>query len=184
MRLFVGIPLASQVVEELSAICHRLRAANDRLRWSSPDSWHITLQFLGETSPEQYGCIVPQLHGLGSACVSVQLKGLDVFDRVGVFFAGVDVSSELALLQQRVTAATAKCGFLAEKRAFHPHVTLARAKGDRRGSSLRELRSKAGRESHFSGFIAHEFLLYEAFLSPAGSRYEIRERFVLAASSD
>ena len=32
----------------------------------------------------------------------------------------------------------------------------------------------------FPAFTAHEFLLYESFLSPAGSRYEVRARFPLA----
>ena len=184
MRLFIGIPLAPQVIEELSAICQRLRSDRDRLRWSSPDSWHITLQFLGETSREQCTCVVQQLRELTFRRVTVRFAGLDCFDRVGVFFAGVDVSPELALLQQHITAATALCSFVAEKRPYHPHVTLARARGDRRGSGLREVVRKAEPKTHLSSFIADEFLLYEAFLSPAGSRYEVREHFALAAPSD
>ena len=180
MRLFIGIPPASLVVEELSAICQRLRSDRDGLRWSSPESWHITLQFLGETNGNQYDCFVPRLRGLMSPCISIRLEGLDFFDRVGVFFARVEVSPELALLQRHVTAATAQCGFAAETRPYHPHVTLARVKGNTRGNSLRELKSKAGREPRFTSFIADEFLLYEAFLSPTGSRYEVRERFVFA----
>jgi RNA 2',3'-cyclic 3'-phosphodiesterase len=181
MRLFIGIPLAAQVIEELSAVCQRLRSDSDRLRWSSPDSWHITLQFLGETPKDQYDCLLPRLREIRSPGISVRLAGLDFFDRVGVFFAGVDVSPELALLQRHVTAATAQCGFVAETRPYHPHVTLARARGDRRGHGLRELKSRVGHEPRFSSFIANEFLLYEAFLSPSGSRYEVRERFIFAA---
>jgi RNA 2',3'-cyclic 3'-phosphodiesterase len=184
MRLFIGIPLAAQVVEELSAICQRLRSDHDGLRWSSPESWHITLQFLGEANGNQYDCFVPPLRGLKSPGISIRLERLDFFDRVGVFFAGVEVSPELALLQRHVTAATAQCGFVADARPYRPHVTLARVKGNRRGHSLRELKSKAGREPRFTSFIANEFLLYEAFLSPAGSRYEVRERFVFASPGD
>jgi len=180
MRLFIGIPLAAQVVEELSAICRRLRSDCDGLRWSSPESWHITLQFLGETTPAIYDCLLLRLRELESPRVSVRLQGLDVFDRVGVFYAGVDVSPELALLQRRITAATAQCGFGAETRPYHPHVTLARVKGSKRGNSLRALKSNAAGRPHLTGFTANEFLLYEAFLSPAGSRYEVRERFVFA----
>jgi 2'-5' RNA ligase len=181
MRLFIGIPLAPEVIKELSAVCQRFRSKYE-LRWSSPESWHITLQFLGETSRQQYDCLVARLHDLKCPRVSVRLRGLDVFDRVGVFFAGIEVSPELALLQQRVTAATVPCGFVAETRAYHPHVTLARAKGDRRGGNLRDLKNKAEREIAFTGFSAEEFLLYEAFLSPAGSRYEVREHFTFATA--
>jgi RNA 2',3'-cyclic 3'-phosphodiesterase len=181
MRLFIGIPLAAQVIEELSAVCQRLRSDRDGLRWSSPESWHITLQFLGETLENQYDCLLLRLREIRSPRISVRLEGLGIFDRAGVFFAGVDVSTELALLQRHVTAATAQGGFVAETRPYHPHVTLARAKGDGRGHSLRELKSKVEREPRFSSFIASEFLLYEALLSPAGSRYEVRERFIFAA---
>jgi len=182
MRLFIGIPLAAQVVAQLAAICNRLRADRDNLRWSTAESWHITLQFLGETSLERYNCLVPRLRAVKSPRVFVQLAGLDFFDRAGVFFAGVDVSPELQVLQKRVTDSTAYCGFAPETRPYHPHVTLARAKGDRRGHSLRDLKQKAGREQRFASFTAEEFLLYEAFLSPSGSRYEVRERFAFAAA--
>jgi 2'-5' RNA ligase len=182
MRLFIGIPLQARVVEELAAICRRLRSERDGLRWSAPDSWHITLQFLGETSGERYACLVPRLRDVRSPGVPVQLEGLDCFDRVGVFFAGVSVSPELAHLQRLVTAATARCGFLPETRPYHPHVTLARVKGSKRGQGLRDLKDKAVRAPRFTSFVAEEFILYEAFLSPSGSRYEVRERFSLAAA--
>ena len=32
----------------------------------------------------------------------------------------------------------------------------------------------------FSAFTANEFLLYESFPGPGGSRYEVRERFALS----
>lgn len=179
MRLFIAIPLAPTVIEELSAISKHLRSDHDGLRWSLPKSWHVTLQFLGKTSPEQYSCLVARLRALHSHRVSMSLEGLGVFDRVGVFFAGVAVTQELLILQHRVTSATGYCGFVPEARPFHPHVTLARAKGDGRGKSLRELNARIIRQPDFTPFVASEFLLYEAFLGPAGSHYEIREHFPL-----
>ena len=104
MRLFVGIPLATTVIEELSAISLRLQSSEDGLRWSAAESWHITLQFLGNT-PE-YECVVARLRGLRSSSVPIQLEGLDFFERAGVFFAGVRLTPELSVLQQRVTTAT------------------------------------------------------------------------------
>ncbi len=53
MRLFVGIALADAVVRELESVVARLRSSDSGLRWTEPDSWHITLQFLGNTTPEQ-----------------------------------------------------------------------------------------------------------------------------------
>jgi RNA 2',3'-cyclic 3'-phosphodiesterase len=176
MRLFVGIPLVPAVVEELSTISLRLQSKADGMRWTASESWHITLQFLGNT-PE-YDCIVGRLQELRSLPVTIQLEGLGFFDRAGVFFAGIAESQGLTLLQQRVTAATEACGFVPESRPYHPHITLARNKG-KSVQTLRELKARIHREPKFTGFVAEEFVLYESHLSSTGSKYEIRERFPL-----
>lgn len=176
MRLFVGIPLAAAVIEELSATSLRLQSKEDGLRWSAPESWHITLQFLGNT-PE-YDCIVERLRELRSPPVPIQLEGLGFFERAGIFFAGVGLTPELQVLQQRVTAATGLCGFIPETRPYHPHITLARSKG-KAAHRLRELKRRIHREPTFSSFVAEEFVLYESLTRPTGSQYEIHERFRL-----
>jgi 2'-5' RNA ligase len=177
MRLFVGVPLAPAVIAELSAITARLQSSEDGLRWSASSSWHITLQFLGNTDQEQYGCTVARLRRLRLPPVPIRLEGLGFFDRSGVFFAGIKVTPELILLQERVTAATRLCGFDPEARTFQPHITLARSKG----KVLRGLKAKVPRQPNFTRFVAEEFLLYESFLDSAGSRYEVRERFPLGS---
>jgi 2'-5' RNA ligase len=175
MRLFIGIPLSAAVIGELSAAVERLRSHGDGLRWTAPESWHITLQFLGNTSPEQYECAVARLRALHLPPAPIELEALGCFDRTGVFFAGVKVSPALLLIQQRVPAATAHCGFAGETRAYQPHITLARSKG----KDLSRLKAKMSRQTRFTSFVAGEFLLYESFLGAAGSRYEIREHFSL-----
>ena len=176
MRLFVGIPLAPAVMEELSAIALRLQAKDDGLRWSAPESWHITLQFLGNTA--EYDCIVARLRELRAAPVALQLEGLGFFERAGVFFEGVGLTPELEALQQRVTAATGGCGFVPETRPYHPHITLARSKG-KRVDGLRELKGRIHREPRFTGFVAEGFVLYESILGSKGSHYLMREQFRL-----
>ena len=101
----------------------------DGLRWTAPESWHITLQFLGNATAEQLQCLTARLGEVRSAAVAVQLGELGCFDRAGVFFVDVAVTPELAALERSVVAATSRCGFVAEARPFHPHITLARAKG-------------------------------------------------------
>jgi 2'-5' RNA ligase len=177
MRLFIGIPLAAAVIDELRAASSRLRSNADGLRWTAPESWHVTLQFLGNTSPEQFACVVARLRALHSPPVSVCLEELGCFDRAGILIAGVRLTPELLLLQERVVAATQTCGFLPETRPFQPHITLARSKGRH---NLDQLKAKIRRPANFTRFVAREFLLYESFLSSAGARYEIRERFPFA----
>jgi 2'-5' RNA ligase len=195
MRLFVGIPLADRVAQELAAICGRLRPDAPGLRWSALESWHITLQFLGNGNAEQLDCLTRRLAEVGSAPVPVLLGSLGIFDRAGVFLVEVELTPELRRLQQRVVDATALCGFVAEQRPYRPHITLARAKGDAR-QQLRQLQARQMRNSAgpragghdpdragppaFTPFTAMEFLLYESHLGPGGSKYEVKARFALS----
>lgn len=177
MRLFIGIPLSAAVSRQLSAVSSRLHSGNDGLRWSAPESWHITLQFLGNTSQDQYSCLVESLRGLRSPPLPIQLDSLGFFDRAGVFFAGVWLTPELTALQRLVLAATEPCGFTAESRDYHPHITLARSKGKEGRYGIQRLRHKPLPHFASSAWTAHEFLLYESFTRPSGSHYEVRERF-------
>jgi len=177
MRLFIGIPLDAAVVGELAALTERLKSPTDGLRWSAAAGWHITLQFLGTTSVEQYGCVTPGLSRISHAPFEIQLEPPGFFDRAGVFFAGVRLSPDLTGLQEKVIAATTPCGFIPEDRPYHPHITLARDKSG--GQALRRLKPRVPAKVGFSQFVAREFLLYESFPGPGGSRYEVRERYVL-----
>jgi RNA 2',3'-cyclic 3'-phosphodiesterase len=210
MRLFVGIPLADSVAGELSTVVQRLRSRENArgLRWSAPESWHITLQFLGNAAPEKLDCLIARLGEVRAAPVAIEIGQPRCFDRAGVFFADVEVSAGLANLQRRVLAATAECGFAAEEREFHPHVTLARKAGNKgpreQGSGeagnrktadkgtrgLGDVRPQSGTVGltdlvagvgtcRFSRFTAAEFLLYESHLGAGGSRYAVRMRVVL-----
>jgi RNA 2',3'-cyclic 3'-phosphodiesterase len=179
MRLFVGIPLNPKTSAELESVHTRLAPKLDGWRWTQPESWHITLQFLGAADQQTCDQLIAQLSSIRSPTVPIQLGNLDFFARVGVFFAEVVLSPQLIALQQKVVHATAPCGFAAESRPYHPHITLARIKGAQRSRDLRSLRSKLPQQPAFTRFVATEFLLYESFLEPAGARYEMRARFAL-----
>jgi RNA 2',3'-cyclic 3'-phosphodiesterase len=181
MRLFIGIPLASAVAAELGALRQRLERPDDNLRWTAPESWHITLQFLGATSPPQYDCVLAGLRAIHSGNVPVHLEAPGFFQRAGVFHVGVRATPELLDLHRAVLADTAPCGFELEDRPYSPHITLARNRG--RQDGIRTLKTRLGTAPELSSFTATEFLLYESHLSPQGSRYEVRARFSLSPAS-
>lgn len=179
MRLFLGIPLAPPVVNELTKLQASLRSKEDNLRWSAPETWHVTLQFLGSTDRQHYDCILPRLREIHLPHVPIRLESTGIFDHAGIFYVDVRTAPALLVLQQAVIAATTPCGFIPEARAYHPHITLARSKGNDATQYLRQLKSRLDPQPKFTSFMADEFLLYESFTEPAGSRYEIRERFRL-----
>jgi 2'-5' RNA ligase len=185
MRLFIGVPLALATTRDLGAEVKRLQSTKtnpalpDNLRWSDPESWHITLQFLGSTSPEKYECVIARLRAVHHSQVLIELGRIGTFPRAGILFADVRVTPELTALQQTITAANSPCGFTLEDRPYHPHITLARQKGKHGDKNFAGLTLQTSPPAHFTSFTADSFILYESTPTPEGSRYEIRERFPL-----
>ncbi len=181
MRLFTGIALTSEVREALERWTSDLRTAFSGLRWSPPEQWHVTLQFLGETQEIRYGCIVDELRSVRAQAVDVQLGEPGFFERAGIFHIAVQATASLLALHSQTEAALTRCEFVPEARVYAPHITLARRKG--RGPSPDFERLQKSVRGHpalrLPAWRAKEFLLYESFTGPAGSRYEVRERFPL-----
>lgn len=180
MRLFIGIPLAPEVASELAILVDHIRRDHNSsvagLRWMPPESWHITLQFLGNTDEAHYECLIAHLAAVRAAQFPVRIEELDAFERAGVVFADVSATPKLIALARDVTEATSRCGFVAEDRPFHPHITLARARN--RINPLRDLGKQS--KQQFGTFVAREFLLYESHTEREGARYVVRARFPLA----
>lgn len=176
MRLFVGLPLDAHATAHLERFTEPLKRGTPSLRWAKPESWHVTLQFLGNATDEQYAALVSHLRAIQGIPAIFTLHKTAAFDRTGIFYAAVEPSPSLLALHDAVVHATAHAGFVSEERDFHPHITLARRRGRERSSELRRL---SGKPLAPLKQIAYEFLLYESHLSPAGSEYTVRERFPL-----
>lgn len=182
MRLFVGIALNSEAKQAIAAWTSELREAFLRLRWSLPEQWHVTLQFLGETDEESCSCVVERLREVHAQAADIELSEPGFFERAGVFHISVTPTASLIALHDEVEQALLPCGFEPEERAFSPHITLARRKG--RGPSPDFARMKKAVRwgkpaARLPSFQANEFLLYQSFTGPEGSKYEVRERFPL-----
>ena len=182
MRLFIGLPLTSTVCEELTNVTSSCKPTAEGFRWTTPEAWHITLQFLGNTNPERLQCLTPTLRELNFPAIPIHMGELSFFERVGVLVVEVFPSPELVALQVAVVQATVRCGFVPEKRSFRPHITLARSKNKSAVQARRTFDAVLRKAPTFFRFVASEFRLYESFLGTNGSRYEVRQRFLLNTS--
>lgn len=180
MRLFLGIAMSPEAATALAEVRERFAAsAGSDVRWSRPEGWHVTLQFLGQVTEQQAGCVIRKMAELSASRVPVRIEGLGFFERAGIFYAGVQRTPELLELQQEVTAANCGCGFEPEAREYRPHITLARARsGTKAISGLKKSVQKAA-VTLAAQFVATDFVLYESFPGPGGSRYEAKARFGL-----
>lgn len=180
MRLFVGLALSEEARQRLERLTLRLRAAEDGLRWASPEQWHVTLVFLGSVESERSAELLRELGKVRSAAVSIEIDGLGTFDRAGVLYAAVEVGAELLELQRRVAEAVRGLGLPVEERAYRPHITLARSRNRSGLRTLGRLKPLLEQQRLRVGWRTDEFLLYESELSASGSRYRVQERFALA----
>lgn len=176
VRLFVAIPLPSSAATSLREHTHALTHLSPQLRWLKPESWHLTLQFLGSVMSERAEALAYSLGTVGGSPIQIQISQLECFERARVLAALIRPSPQLDALQTQVVRVTAEHGFPAESRPFTPHVTLARWKG-----SLSRLTSNALTRTQLRGeFLADRFALFQSFTGPAGARYEILRTYPLA----
>ncbi len=94
-------------------------------------NWHITLRFLGATSPEQADLMLRHLDAhLMVEAFRVRLGGLGGFPRerkASVLWLGVDGDTQpLDELAAECERAAVRAGMEPEGRPFHPHLTLSR----------------------------------------------------------
>lgn len=133
MRLFLAVyPPA----EALASLESALPEADRSIRWLSVEQWHITLAFLGEVAEP----VVPRLtERLGRAAgrtppIALALRGASTFPKQArrgrTLWCGIEGETEtLIRLAERCAAAARREGIELEDRTFHPHLTLARARG-------------------------------------------------------
>jgi RNA 2',3'-cyclic 3'-phosphodiesterase len=191
MRLFVGLDLDAPILERLNEYVRRLKQKVPDLRFVSPETYHVTLKFIGETQKRSE--IDKALRKLELPQFDMSIRGTGFFpnDRAPrVFWAGIEAEPELRELATGVSWILADLGFEAES-SFKPHLTLARSgsgsprpkSGDRLNPKMKRLVELTASEPHieFGTMTAREFYLYESKLSPQGAKYSKVERYELVA---
>src|SRR5690349_11728363 len=82
-RLFVALPVAESVKEELRRLQAELRERlpDGLVRWTRPEQIHLTLRFLGEVETGRVGDLITAVRGVGDYSATLRLRA----DGVGVF---------------------------------------------------------------------------------------------------
>jgi 2'-5' RNA ligase len=182
MRLFVALDIDTAIRDRITEFREKMKAVAPRVRWVGPETFHVTLQFLGETSKVDE--IKSALATAKSGPVMLIFRGAGFFptpQRARVFWVGIESDEHLQTLVNRVGDTLAPLGFKREQEVYHPHLTLAREgsgrpqskPGDRPAPGLQQVRTKleAMPLPEFGTMTAHEFILYQSTLTPKGSRY-------------
>lgn len=188
MRLFIGLTFPKKQRERIHRAARVLRDEELPVRWVGLENYHVTLKFLGEVRPEA----VPQIEATmtkvasATASFSTEFRGFGAFPtirRPRMLWLGVGATAALRCLKQDLEWALGDCGFEAETRAFHPHITLGRA-DDRGGAGafrgLDELVASMG----FSADVKVRAIdLIRSNLSKDGARYSVVSSAKLAVKA-
>lgn len=180
MRIFIAIDLPKDIRNAVGEVQRELRPLTDKTRWVAPDSIHITLKFLGEVPEKQIDDIDAALAGLSWKHFTITVRGVGFFPgnrSPRIFWAGMEAPTVQGLTEQ-LDIRMERVGFEKEKRAFRPHITLARARDTRMDSALVKAASQFdGHE--FGSFIADRVFLFRSTLKPAGAIYEKLKEYLL-----
>ena len=148
-------------------------------RWQEDEQLHLTLRFVGEVDRHVAADLTDVLSRVRAPRFEARIKGVGSFDHrgAGALWAGVEPKEPIAALAAKIERACQSVGMEPERRAFHPHITLARWKG-RRSREAEEF--VAGRRALASEpFAVDEFILFESQLSRHGAHYEAVETYPL-----
>jgi 2'-5' RNA ligase len=174
-RLFIGFALPAAVRAHLLGAMGGVPGA----RWQCEEQLHVTLRFIGEVERPVGEDIAVALANVRAAPIEVAMEGVGAFGsrgRTTILWAGLRPQAPLLELHRKVDQAVVRCGLPPERRAFHPHVTLARANiPDHAAEQFIE--THAGLAS--AAFRLEHFILFESHLGRESASYEAVERYPL-----
>ena len=192
MRIFVGLDIPGEICERMTRYLEGVRGFAPEARWVKPESFHVTLKFIGEQKDELVEEIKRELTAVRAHPFEISFRGQGFFPNARsprVFWLGIEAGEQLPQLAKAVDEAAARSGVERETNDYRPHLTLARSgsgrsqpkPGDRSSPPLRRLGEKLeGKPApDFGTMTAREFFLYESKLSPGGARYSKIARFPL-----
>jgi RNA 2',3'-cyclic 3'-phosphodiesterase len=174
-RLFVAIRPPEHIRDLL------IDAMDDsaNFRWQDEEQLHLTLRFIGEVERPIADDLAHALTRVRSEPLEVRIAGVGRFEQRsgGALWAGIDPKPPVAALAAKVERVCQENGLEPERRAFHPHITIARWKGRRTREVHDFLERRRGLASE--PFAVTEFTLFESRLSRHGADYEAVASYVL-----
>jgi RNA 2',3'-cyclic 3'-phosphodiesterase len=178
MRVFVAIPLPSELRSKLLAVQQAFRQIPVDATWVREDGFHLTLKFLGEVQAERLDDIVAAMLETIRRYrpFVVTLREVGVFPNElhpRVLWVGLhDEAGVLGCLQRDLEESLARKGFPYDVRSYNPHLTLARLKNLKYQSEFSRALHRH-RDHEIGQFEVNHLELLESRLHPTGARYSM-----------
>ena len=191
MRSFVAVPFTDDVKRAYRGLYDEGRSLFPRLRWVRPENLHLTVRFLGDTSPEVVKPLREEVAGVvgREAPFSLTIGPPGQFaDRAGaprILWLGIESGRGfLERVARGVERAARRCGFPRERRPWRPHLTVARNPTRSPQSLTVADWERLGRECGLAGLTmkVENVALLKSALRPEGPLYSLVWEVPLGAS--
>ncbi|MES2444874.1 MAG: RNA 2',3'-cyclic phosphodiesterase [Pseudomonadota bacterium] len=174
-RLFIGLRPPAPIRAHLLGVMGGVPGA----RWQSDAQLHLTVRYVGEVDRPLAEDIALALAHVRFPVIEASIAGTGQFEsrgRPNAIWAGVRPHDALAQLHRKLDQAMVRLGQEPERRAYLPHITLARLNGPANIADA-YLAGHAGLSS--PPFVFTHLTLFESHLTGEGAIYEPIERYAL-----
>ncbi len=147
MRMFLALDINDSIRKKLSQLKTSLakQVKGCKANWVAPENLHVTLKFLGEVEDGKINDVCQAVSEVASRfnAIEFDVKGIAALPESGplrMFWADVtEPSGEMARLFTEIELALQPLRFDRERRAFRPHITLARVNRTADPKAAREI---------------------------------------------
>lgn len=179
LRAFIAVEIPLALREAVCAATEPLqKSIGPAVRWVLMENMHLTLKFLGDTSPANVELLSQMLRAEAELFpgFELRLQGLGAFPnpkRPRVLYIGIQAPGTLEALQRGIDSASRRLGYESEERGFSPHLTIGRVKQNVTAAEQQTIR-RALEETRIDllGTARVDSVhLYKSDLKPTGSVY-------------
>lgn len=176
-RTFIGLPLQVEhpFLEARRELLEAFR--EERISWTLPEQYHVTLRFLGDTERDaietighslQNGVTLPRQ----SRQILLSLASFGPRKRPRVLYIGFEDCDFFHHLKEEVDHVLESCGIPGEKQQFRAHLTLGRVRSLKNLNRYYETVERM-RERFTSSVLFDRLVLFRSILGPGGPRYQV-----------
>jgi 2'-5' RNA ligase len=185
VRTFVALRLPGEVQRAIADLQRRIHVPGVRVKWVEPESFHLTLKFLGEVPVDRLAAVFGAVEGAceGTEAFEISLEGVGAFPnlrRPRVVWVGLERGrEEVKRLAASVEEHLAQPGFARDARPFKAHATVGRVKDA--SSAVRMLGERiAGEQLVLDGIRVDRVEVMKSKLTRQGPVYTVQKVVALA----
>jgi 2'-5' RNA ligase len=190
MRTFIGVPLPPAIRDKLVALQEQFAETGVDVKWVEPENLHVTMLFLGEVDAREVLTVCKTVEGVTATTepFAMRVASVGCFPnprRPRTIWAGIEKGSEkLVELHDALEVPLMEQGcYRREERAFTPHITLGRVKGESDTRSLAEAMKQQA--DWFAGQMAvNEIQVLSSELKKDGPVYTVMSRARLVGGEE